>query len=121
MKTLPIVLVLSVAACGGPQSRRVPEQSVCGTVSAPHVRVEDGYCKQGSAQYRWFSADPAGLDFDDYTPIGQPLDDDYLDSRERVTVYVPAPTTKKTSTTAKKTTTTTKTTTTQRRPVRAPG
>lgn len=102
-----VALVLLLTSCGTYREQRVPEQTICGTVSAPHVRVEDDWCDDDPRIWRWFSADPRGLDFTDYTPVGQVIDDDYTDDRAAPrTVYVPTPTTTRTTTPLKPRTTT---------------
>lgn len=75
----------SVALCGcaapvvQPQ-HPFPEQTVCGTLDgfwSDPVRVLDSDCMSEKPGVRWWSADPAELDYDDYTPVGGTLNDDY--------------------------------------------
>lgn len=74
-----LLVITSCSATPPTQAPRspVPAQLICGTVQNP-VRVVDNQCQQQRTDVRWYSADPQGLDADDYTAIGTPIDDDYL-------------------------------------------
>lgn len=104
-KILGAGVLLSLCACGAPAAppvpRPVPEQSICGTIEDP-IRVEQARCDSGDPLVRVYSADPNELDFDDYTPLGGDVDDDYLNGEDRAYVAprrsTPRATTPRTST-----------------------
>jgi hypothetical protein len=89
---LAALLAVALTACGGgpaaapvaaapapavePVVTVVPVH-VCGTTARPPVRVHDGACFVPSHGVKWYEADPACLDADDFTAVGQVLDDDY--------------------------------------------
>jgi hypothetical protein len=84
---LLVATALALTACGSPAPAPQPEPTICGTVADP-VRVDDRLCANVGADgvadspqglVRWYSTtNLACLGPDDYTPVGEPLNDDYL-------------------------------------------
>lgn len=80
-KILFVALAMVIAGCG--TNTRVqpwPEERIC-VRTEDNVRVGDNDCMVAAGDRKWLRADPAELDQDDYTPIGQVANDDYLEKK----------------------------------------
>jgi hypothetical protein len=86
-------VLVGAASCGAPAPQAGghpwPEAKVCGTIGANPIRVPDEQCMSLSSPYVWYVGKYFDLDYDDYTPIGSRLDDDYLGYQQRPVIVQP--------------------------------
>lgn len=79
------LLGLALAGCAPatpPVSRPVATQTICGNMANPPIRIDDRDCALGRPDSRVYAADPNQLDYDDYTALGEEIDDDYLGAED---------------------------------------
>lgn len=73
-----VFITLILVSCGTPRPVQQAEARICATDTAYPIRVADQDCVDGKPGVVWLAGNDS-LGPDDYTPVGAPVDDEYLE------------------------------------------
>lgn len=77
-----MIVLMALVSCGTPPPPQPQaEARICATDTADPIRVPDQDCIDGKPGVVWLVGNDS-LGPDDYTPVGAPVDDEYLEDDE---------------------------------------